>query len=58
MSKKSPIKSAIDKLPDGVKKNISPGEEVITFLKSFVIAERTNYSYSQTFASFTLTKNS
>lgn len=43
MSKKSPIKSAIDKLPDGVKKNISPGEEVITFLKSFVIAERTNY---------------
>lgn len=43
MSKKSPIKSAIDKLPDGVKKNISLGEEVITFLKSFVIAERTNY---------------
>jgi len=43
MSKKSPIKSAIDTLPDGVKKNISPGEEVITFLKSFVIAERTNY---------------
>lgn len=43
MSKKSPIKSAIDKLPDGVKKNIALGEEVITFLKSFVIAERTNY---------------
>lgn len=43
MSKKSPSKSAIDELPDGVKKNISPGEEVITVLKSFVIAERTNY---------------
>jgi hypothetical protein len=43
VSKESPSKSAIDKLPDGVKKNISPGEEVITFLKSFVIAERTNY---------------
>jgi hypothetical protein len=43
MSKKSPSKSAIDKLPDGVKKNISPGEEVMAFLKSFVIAERTNY---------------
>jgi hypothetical protein len=36
-------KSLVDKLPDGVKKNLSPGEEIVCYLKSFVIAERTNY---------------
>jgi hypothetical protein len=38
-----PTKSLVDKLPDGVKKNLSPGEEIISYLNSFVIAERTNY---------------
>ena len=42
MSEK-PNKSLVDKLPDGVKKNLSPGEEIICYLKSFVIAELTNY---------------
>ena len=36
-------KSLVDKLPDGLKKNLSPGEEIISYLKSFVIAELTNY---------------
>jgi hypothetical protein len=36
-------KSLVDKLPDGVKKNLSPGEEIICYLRSFVIAELTNY---------------
>ena len=40
---KPPTKSLVDKLPDGLKKNLSPGEEVISSLNSFVIAERTNY---------------
>lgn len=30
-------------MPDGVKKNLAAGEEIISFLKSFVVAERTNY---------------
>jgi hypothetical protein len=38
-----PTKSLVDKLPDGVKKNLSPGEEIVCYLKSFVVAERTNY---------------
>jgi Bacterial PH domain len=38
-----PTKSLVDNLPDGLKKNLSPGEEVISSLNSFVIAERTNY---------------
>jgi hypothetical protein len=38
-----PTKSLVDKLPDGLKKNLSPGEEIVSYLKSFVIAERTNY---------------
>jgi hypothetical protein len=42
MSEK-PSKSAVDKLPDGLKKNLSPGEEIVCYLKSFVIAELTNY---------------
>ena len=36
-------KNLVDKLPDGVKKNLSPGEEIICYLRSFVIAELTNY---------------
>jgi Bacterial PH domain len=36
-------KSLVDKLPDGLKKNLSPNEEIVSYLKSFVIAERTNY---------------
>ena len=43
MSEKPPSKSLVDKLPDGLKKNLSPGEEIISYLKSFVVAERTNY---------------
>ena len=43
MSEKPATKSLVDKLPDGLKKNLSPGEEVVSYLKSFVVAERTNY---------------
>jgi hypothetical protein len=43
VSEKSPARSLVDKLPDTLKKNLSPGEEVVSFLKSFVIAERTNF---------------
>ena len=42
MSEK-PAKNLVDKLPDGLKKNLSPGEEIICYLNGFVIAERTNY---------------
>ena len=43
VSEKSPAKSLVDKLPTGLKKNLSPGEEVLSYLKSFVVAERSNY---------------
>ena len=43
MSEKPPTKSLVDKLPESLKKNLSPGEEIISYLNSFVIAERTNY---------------
>jgi hypothetical protein len=43
VSEKPPTKNLVDKLPDGLKKNLSPGEEIISYLKSFVIAERSNY---------------
>ena len=43
VSEKSPEKSLVDKLPDSLKKNLSPGEEVVSFLKSFVIAEKSNF---------------
>ena len=43
MSKKLPVESLIDKLPSGVKKNLSPGEEIISYLCSFVIAELSNF---------------
>ena len=42
MSEK-PNKSLVDNLPEGLKKNLSPGEEIICYLKSFVVAELTNY---------------
>ena len=40
---KKPTKNLVDKLPNGLKKNLSPGEEIVSYLKSFVVAERTNY---------------
>jgi len=36
-------KISVDKLPKGLKKNLSSGEEIISYLTSFVIAERTNF---------------
>jgi hypothetical protein len=42
MSEKT-SKNLVDKLPDGLKKNLSPNEQVVSYLKSFVIAELTNY---------------
>jgi len=43
LSKKSPRKSLIDELPGGVKKNLSPGEEVVLYLKTFEVTERPDY---------------
>jgi len=43
MSDKPSTKSLADQLPDGLKKNLSAGEEVVSYLKSFVVAELTNY---------------
>jgi hypothetical protein len=43
MSDKSPSKSLIDELPGGVKENLSPGEEVIRYLKTFEVVERPDY---------------
>jgi Bacterial PH domain/Short C-terminal domain len=43
MSEKPATKGLLDKLPDGLKKNLSPGEEIVSYLKSFVVAERANY---------------
>ncbi len=43
MSKKIRESNVLSKMPDGVKKNLAAGEEIISFLKSFVVAERTNY---------------
>lgn len=43
MSKKTHESNVLSKMPDGVKKNLAAGEEIISFLKSFVVAERTNY---------------
>jgi hypothetical protein len=42
MSEK-PIKNLVHKLPDVLKKNLSPSEEIVSYLKSFVVAELTNY---------------
>jgi hypothetical protein len=43
VSNKSPGKNLINKLPSGLKENLSPGEEVIGFLKTFEITERPDY---------------
>jgi len=43
VSNKSPSKNLIDELPSGVKKNLSPGEEIIRYLKTFEIGERPDY---------------
>jgi hypothetical protein len=43
MSDKSHCKSLIDKLPDGVKKNLASGEEVKSYLKTFEVADKPNY---------------
>ena len=43
MSEKSPTKSLIDELPGEVKENLSPGEEVVRYLRTFEIVERPNY---------------
>jgi hypothetical protein len=43
MSDKSPSKSLIAELPGGVKENLSSGEEVIRYLKSFEVVERPDY---------------
>ena len=43
MSNKSPSKSLIDELPGGVKENLSSGEEVIRYLKTFEVVEGPDY---------------
>ena len=43
MSEKTQTRNLIDELPDGVKKNLSLGEEVVNYLKTFEIVERPNY---------------
>lgn len=43
MSDKSTPKNPIYELPSGVRENLSPGEEVISYLKTFEIVERPNY---------------
>jgi hypothetical protein len=43
MSDKSPSKSLVDELPVGVKENLSSGEEVIRYLKTFEVVERPDY---------------
>lgn len=43
MSDKSPSKNLIDELPDGVKKNLSSGEKVKSYLKTFEVADKPNY---------------
>jgi hypothetical protein len=43
MSDKSPSKSLIDELPGALKDNLSSGEEVIRYLKTFEVVERPDY---------------
>ncbi|MDQ1280809.1 MAG: hypothetical protein QG670_2072, partial [Thermoproteota archaeon] len=43
MGEEQPTKNLIDELPHGVKENLSSGEEVIHYLKTFEIVERPNY---------------
>jgi Bacterial PH domain len=43
MSDKSPTKRVIDELPSGVKENLSSGEEVIRYLKTFEVVDKPDY---------------
>src|SRR5512136_573851 len=43
MSDKSYSKNLIDELPSGVKENLSSGEEVIRYLKTFEVVEQPDY---------------
>jgi len=43
MSDTSPKKSLIDEMPGGVKKNLSPGEEIVRYLKTFEITQKPDY---------------
>jgi len=43
MSEKSPVKKRIAELPSEVKENLSSGEEVVSYLRTFEIVERPNY---------------
>jgi hypothetical protein len=43
MGDKSPSKSLIDQLPGAVKENLSSGEEVICYLRTFEVVERPDY---------------
>ena len=43
MSNESPSKSLIDELPSEVKENLSSGEEVVSYLKTFEVVERPDY---------------
>ena len=43
ISTKSPSKSLIDELPGALKENLSTGEEVIGYLKTFEVVERPDY---------------
>jgi hypothetical protein len=43
MSDTSPKKSLIDELPGGVKKNLSPGEEIVRYLKTFEVTQKPDY---------------
>lgn len=36
-------KTLLEKMPDGLKKNLNTGEEIVSYLKSFVVAEKTNF---------------
>lgn len=43
MSKKPPVKNLIDELPSGLKKNLSAGEQIIHYLKTFEVVEQPDY---------------
>lgn len=43
MSKKLPSENLIDELPSGIKKNLSPGEQALRYLKTFEVTQRPDY---------------
>ncbi len=43
MSDKASEKKSVSKLPNGVKENLSTGEEVVDYLKTFQVVERPDY---------------